>query len=209
MPLIASRYNVFFREFNQQSQVCTTKSSTEKLTDTTDTRVSGNRTKTFAKDPIKDGAARSQATNNDTAIKIFDSMCSSLTDRQAYCVIASRVKSVIGFVKVAYPDLIGGDGLGKDEPLNSKDRKICRAKLLTCVERGLHGSTLVQEVVYDLDAVASSNSDEQTSVDNHLCNWDENRIGKRCSDTKQLHFESRFESGNLRKVIQVNSMNIS
>ena len=171
--------------------------------------MSGNKTKTFAKDPIKDGATRSQTTNNDTAIKIFGNMCSSLTDQQAYCVIASRVKSVIGFVKVAYPDLIGGDGLGKDEPLNNKDRKICRSKLLTCVERGLHGSSLVQEVVYDLDAVASSNGDEQTSVDNHLCNWDENRIGKRCSDTKQLHFESRFESGNLRKVIQVNSMNIS
>ncbi|XP_043526563.1 cytosolic carboxypeptidase 1-like isoform X4 [Frieseomelitta varia] len=198
-----TEYNVFFKEFNQQSQVSTAKCSTEKLTDTTDTKVSGNKTKTFAKDPIKDGPARSQTTNNDTAIKIFGNMCSSLTDQQAYCVIASRVKSVIGFVKVAYPDLIGGDGLGKDEPLNNKDRKICRSKLLTCVERGLHGSTLVQEVVYDLDAVASGNGDEQTSVDDHLCNRDENRIGKRCSDTKQLHFESRFESGNLRKVIQI------
>lgn len=198
------RYGAFFKELgNIQNQVCVAKSSTEKLIDAADTRICSSKTKTFTKDPTKEGITKNQTSNNDTAIKIFNDMSSNLSDQQAYCVIASRVKSVIGFVKVAYPDLIGGDGLGKDEPLNNKDRKVCRSKLLTCVERGLHGGTLVQEVVYDLDALASNNSDEQTPVDNHLCNWDENRIGKRCSDTKQLHFESRFESGNLRKVIQV------
>ncbi|XP_043591369.1 cytosolic carboxypeptidase 1-like isoform X1 [Bombus pyrosoma] len=199
-----AEYGVFFKELgNPQSQVCVAKSSTEKLIDATDTRICSSKMKTFTKDPTKEGTTKSQTSNNDTAIKIFNDMSSNLSDQQAYCVIASRVKSVIGFVKVAYPDLIGGDGLGKDEPLNNKDRKVCRSKLLTCVERGLHGGTLVQEVVYDLDALASNNSDEQTPADNHLCNWDENRIGKRCSDTKQLHFESRFESGNLRKVIQI------
>lgn len=198
------RYGAFFKELgNIQNQVCVAKSSTEKLIDAADTRICSSKTKTFTKDPTKEGITKNQTSNNDTAIKIFNDMSSNLSDQQAYCVIASRVKSVIGFVKVAYPDLIGGDGLGKDEPLNNKDRKVCRSKLLTCVERGLHGGTLVQEVVYDLDALASNNSDEQTPADNHLCNWDENRIGKRCSDTKQLHFESRFESGNLRKVIQV------
>lgn len=154
-----------------------------------------------------------QMTNSETTIKIFKDI-SILTDQQAYCVIASRVKSVIGFVKVAYPDLIGGDGLGKDEPLNSKDRRVCRSKLLTCVERGLHGSLLTPEVVYDLDAITSSSNasstEEQKLIDHHLCNWDENRIGKRSFDNKHLHFESRFESGNLRKVIQVqNSINVS
>lgn len=209
-------YNMFFKELGDlQAQVCAARSSAEKLTDSVDvtdddksnsryTKTDAKKLKTFAKDPTKEATSKNQTSNVDTAIKIFNDMPSNLTDQQAYCVVASRVKSVIGFVKVAYPDLVGGDGLGKDEPLNNKDRKICRSKLLTCVERGLHGSSLVQEVVYDLDAMASTaTGEEQIPVDNHLCNWDENRIGKRSSDSKQLHFESRFESGNLRKVIQI------
>lgn len=182
--------------------------STEKIVDTIDTR---GCSRTKIKDLLKEGVSKtSQMSNGEAAIKIFKDMPSILTDQQAYCVIASRVKSVIGFVKVAYPDLIGGDGLGKDEPLNSKDRRVCRSKLLTCVERGLHGSLLAPEVVYDLDAITTSSSnastDEQKLIDNHLCNWDENRIGKRSFDNKHLHFESRFESGNLRKVIQVQNI---
>lgn len=161
------------------------------------------KTKAFIKELPKEPANRNHTTNVSTAIKIFRNMSPNCNDQQAYCLIASRVKSVIGFVKVAYPDLIGGDGLGKNEPLNNKDRKVCRSKLLTCVERGLHGGTTVQEVVFDLDAVSSKNTGDQAPVDTQLCNWDENRIGKRCTDSKQLHFESRFESGNLRKVIQV------
>ncbi|XP_017875220.1 cytosolic carboxypeptidase 1-like isoform X2 [Ceratina calcarata] len=209
-------YNMFFKELgNLQAQVCAARSSMEKLNDSTDltdddksnsrhTKIDIKKLKTFSKDPTKEAMSKNQASNVNTAIKIFNDMPSNLTDQQAYCVVASRVKSVIGFVKVAYPDLVGGDGLGKDEPLNNKDRKICRSKLLTCVERGLHGSSLVQEVVYDLDTVASTIiGEEQIPIDNHLCNWDENRIGKRDSDSKQLHFESRFESGNLRKVIQI------
>ncbi|XP_076751692.1 cytosolic carboxypeptidase 1 isoform X2 [Xylocopa sonorina] len=208
-----TEYNTFFKELDGlQSPVCGAKSSAEKLTDPTIDATEedklnsrgtkgGNKTRTFTKDSTKEGAS----SKSQTSIKIFNDTSSSLTDQQAYCVVASRVKSVIGFVKVAYPDLVGGDGLGKEEPLNNKDRKVCRSKLLTCVERGLHGGTLVQEVVYDLDAVTNSaGSEEQAPVANHLCNWDENRIGKRCPEqTKQLRFESRFESGNLRKVIQI------
>lgn len=134
-------------------------------------------------------------------MKILEDASGELTDRDAYCAVASRVRSVIGFVKVAYPDWLGGDGLGKVEPLNTKDRRVCRAKLLTCVERGLHAST-AQEVVYDLDAFVSP-ACRQGGEARLLANCDENRIGKRLSDTKQLQFESRFESGNLRKAIQV------
>lgn len=118
--------------------------------------------------------------------------------------MASKVRSIIGFVKVAYPDLIGGDGLGKAEPLNAKDRKVCRAKLLTCVERGLHASTTIQEVVYDLDALANTASQRTSNVERLLGNWDESRIiDKYPMEARQLQFESRFESGNLRKAIQV------
>lgn len=36
-----------------------------------------------------------------------------------------------------------------------------------------------------------------------LCNWDERQVGKTDATVTHLNFESRFESGNLRRVIQV------
>ncbi|XP_054005382.1 cytosolic carboxypeptidase 1-like isoform X2 [Hylaeus anthracinus] len=196
-----NEYNVFFEELgNLQSQVYLARSSTEQsLVDLVDS------VEELANGATKDDPENDRTEKDSRPIKVFDNMPSNMTDQQAYCVVASRVKSVISFVKVAYPDLVGGDGLGKEEPLHNKDRWVCRSKLLTCVERGLRGGTLMQEVVYDLDAVASNDvaADGQVSSDKTLCNWDENRIGKRCGDAKYLHFESRFESGNLRKVIQI------
>ncbi|XP_012141750.1 cytosolic carboxypeptidase 1 isoform X3 [Megachile rotundata] len=196
-----TEYNTFFKELsNLKSQVTFQKPAIELIDSSVENKSDVN-SKTFTKNSVKEDANKDQTENGSNPIKIFGDILPTFTNQQAYCIVASRVKSVIGFVKVAYPDLVGGNGLGKDEPLNNKDRKVCRSKLLTCVERGLHGGTLVEEVVYDLDAVASV--DEQPSSDKHLCNWDESRIGKRCTETNQLQFESRFESGNLRKAIQI------
>lgn len=169
------------------------------------------KTKTSTKDFSRsNGTSKSQLVNGGTNnLKVLKDLSANGTDQHAYCTVASRVRSVIGFVKVAYPDLIGGDGLGKAEPLNTKDRKVCRAKLLTCVERSLHTVATIQEVVYDLDALANSTSRGTPGVDHVFGNWDEKRIGKRNLDTKRLQFESRFESGNLRKAIQVRSIRYS
>lgn len=134
-------------------------------------------------------------------LKSLESVAGNASDQYAYCAIASKVKSIIKFVKVAYPDLLGGDGLGKLEPLNSKDRRICRSKLLTSVDRGLHPGNILHETVYDLDALVANHSNQ--ALDKLLSNWDELRVGKRHNDIKHLLFESRFESGNLRKAIQV------
>lgn len=164
------------------------------------------KTKTLVKDFSRsNGTTKSQLVNGTHSLKVLEDMSANVTDCHVYCAVASRVRSVIDFVKVAYPDLIGGDGLGKVEPLNIKDRKVCRAKLLTCVERGLHAVATIQEVVYDLDALANSASRATSSDERSFGNWDEKRIGKRNLDTKRLQFESRFESGNLRKAIQVQS----
>lgn len=162
------------------------------------------KTKTLGKDFSRsNGTTKSQLVNGTHSLKVLEDVSVNVTDRHAYCVVASRVRSVIGFVKVAYPDLIGGDGLGKAEPLNIKDRKVCRAKLLACVERGLHAAATIQEVVYDLDTLANSTSRTTLSDGRLFDNWDEKRIGMRNLDAKRLQFESRFESGNLRKAIQV------
>ncbi|XP_018043707.1 PREDICTED: cytosolic carboxypeptidase 1-like [Atta colombica] len=207
-------YHMFFKELgNLQSQLHIVGSTNGKLIDLylmdaeqiNSPLAKAGKTKISIKDFSKsNGTMKScQLVNSTHNLKILKDVSANVTDRQAYCVVASRVRSVIGFVKVAYPDLIGGDGLGKAEPLNTKDRKVCRAKLLTCVERGLHAATTFQEVVYDLDALANSVS-RGTSDDEWLFdNRDEKRIGKRNVDMKRLQFESRFESGNLRKAIQI------
>lgn len=148
-------------------------------------------------------------------LKIFQPIMAENVDneRLAYCLVASAVKSVIPFAKVAYPDLVGGDALGIIEPLNNKDRKVCRSKLLTCVDRGLHPGSMMHETVFDLDFLASNPPEseigepplERTSESSirRLYNWDEKRVGKNADTLKKLQFESRFESGNLRKAIQV------
>jgi hypothetical protein len=43
-----------------------------------------------------------------------------------YAKVASRVNSVLQFIKIAYPDMMGGDSLKELEPLNIKDRRVCR-----------------------------------------------------------------------------------
>ncbi|XP_074098473.1 cytosolic carboxypeptidase 1 isoform X4 [Cotesia typhae] len=141
-------------------------------------------------------------------LRILDNIPFNTQDKSVYCTCASRVRSVISFVKVAYPDLIGGCCRGNPEPLNDKDRKVCRAKLLNSVDRGLRPNLLTQEVVFDLDALAmtcqtSGGASERLTDRLVLSNSDESRIGNRCVDTKSLLFESRFESGNLRKAIQI------
>lgn len=81
----------------------------------------------------------------------------------AYTMIASQVKSVLPFVKVAYPDLMGGEGLGKLEPLSVKDRKVCRQKLLESVEKGFQLTSNLNNVVYDLDNLIASSKSDLTS----------------------------------------------
>jgi hypothetical protein len=46
--------------------------------------------------------------------------------RSVYAKIASRVNSVIPFIKMAYPDMMGGNSSDTLEPLNVKDRRVCR-----------------------------------------------------------------------------------
>ncbi|XP_011632077.1 cytosolic carboxypeptidase 1-like isoform X2 [Pogonomyrmex barbatus] len=209
-------YHTFFKELgNLRSQLHIVGSSNAKLTDLClieDDEINSALMKAGKTRPsIMDFSSsngtttKGQLTNGTHSLKVLENLVSAnATDRYAYCAVASRARSVIDFVKVAYPDLIGGDDLGKAEPLNIKDRKVCRAKLLTCVERGLHATAIVQEVVYDLDALANSTSRGSSGDERLLGNCDEKRVGKRNHlDTKRLQFESRFESGNLRKAIQI------
>jgi len=50
--------------------------------------------------------------------------------QEVYGKVASRVNSVLPFVKMAYPDMMGGNGSGALDPLYVKDRRVCRWVIL-------------------------------------------------------------------------------
>ncbi|XP_076221062.1 cytosolic carboxypeptidase 1 isoform X2 [Nomia melanderi] len=203
-----NEYTVFFKELGNLSQLCKSSSEKPEAADPVDSNKLNGRVgkgnRTTIKDAMRDGASKNSPETGATGIRMFEDMSPNLTDEQAYCELAGRVRSIIDFTGVAYPDLVGGDALGREEPLNEKDRWVCRSKLLACVERGLHGGTMMQEVVYDLDAVVSKRSGKDCEIAyKKMCNFDDVSIGLQFGPTKSLCFYSAFESGNLRKAIQI------
>ncbi|XP_045500122.1 cytosolic carboxypeptidase 1-like isoform X2 [Colias croceus] len=151
----------------------------------------------------------SASTTSCSSLKIHKDISKFSSFPSVYCTISSRVKSVIPFVKVAYPDMMGGQGTSQPEPLNKMERTACRNKLLSCVDRAINPEAYMNEVVYDLDSLSSTpsttNADstsQKSSESLFLTNLDEQEITKVNSFSSRLSFESRFESGNLRKVIQ-------
>nr|CAD7446171.1 unnamed protein product [Timema bartmani] len=151
------------------------------------------------KSPEEGSRTSQQALRGLTAL---DKLHERMAPRDAYCAMASLVKSVLPFVKVAFPDMVGGHSADKLEPLNIKDRKVCRAKLLSCVERSIHPSQSLNKVVFNIDLLAAQTKHSATRS---LSNDDESRLGRKVPSVDTLLFESRFESGNLRKVLQVAS----
>ncbi|KAJ8736287.1 hypothetical protein PYW08_006943 [Mythimna loreyi] len=151
----------------------------------------------------------SSSTTSCSSLKIHKDISKYSTFESVYCTISTRVRSVIPFVKVAFPDMMGGQGLNQPEPLNKMERTACRTKLLSCVDRAINPESYMNETVYDLDqlcsAVTSEPSAQKSFSSECIClgNTDEQDITKVNASTTKLGFESRFESGNLRKAIQV------
>ncbi|KAJ2948149.1 hypothetical protein O0L34_g9952 [Tuta absoluta] len=147
-----------------------------------------------------------------SSLKLHKDICKYKSFSSVYCTISSRVRSIIPFVKVAYPDMNGGMSHHHPEPLYKMERTACRNKLLSCVDRAINPESYMSEVVYDLDQLVGAekqpnlpeNSQRCASSDSFfLCNNDEQDISRLTGFSTKLSFESRFESGNLRKAIQV------
>ncbi|XP_050730928.1 cytosolic carboxypeptidase 1-like isoform X2 [Eriocheir sinensis] len=131
-----------------------------------------------------------------------------------YLLASDTTRSLISFVKAAYPDLVGAQGPPHLEELYEKDRKVCRNKAIATVERVLHPEVYMERVVYDLDyllesehslshpLITPSTTTTTTTTLRPLSNLDEKRVGKKDMAVNHLNFESRFESGNLRRAIQ-------
>ncbi|XP_026274191.1 cytosolic carboxypeptidase 1-like isoform X1 [Frankliniella occidentalis] len=144
------------------------------------------------------------AGDESSGLAVLQGVCATLPPRRAYCALASRVRAVVKACKVAYPDMVGGGCGGQLQPLSPRDRRVCRAKLLQCVDRVLQPGQLWNIVAYDLDRLIAEVPIKPPSPDSRILkNDDESRLGSRQASTNGLRFESRFESGNLRKAIQI------
>ncbi|XP_068093227.1 cytosolic carboxypeptidase 1 isoform X2 [Hyperolius riggenbachi] len=104
-----------------------------------------------------------------------------LHDPELYIEIVKNTKSVPEYSEVAYPDYFGHVPPFFKEPILERPYGVQRTKIFQDIERMIHSSDVIDRVIYDLD--------------NPSCPIpDENDV---------LKFNSKFESGNLRKVIQI------
>ncbi|XP_051525986.1 cytosolic carboxypeptidase 1-like isoform X2 [Myxocyprinus asiaticus] len=104
-----------------------------------------------------------------------------LHDPDLYLEMVKSTRSVPAYTEVAYPDYFGHVALNLREPILERVYGVQRMKIFQDIERLIHPSDILDIVVYDLD--------------NMSCPILENG--------ESLKFNSKFESGNLRKAIQV------
>ncbi|XP_041436090.1 cytosolic carboxypeptidase 1-like isoform X2 [Xenopus laevis] len=110
----------------------------------------------------------------------FDNLL-PLHDPELYIEIVKNTKSVPKYSEVAYPDYFGHVPPFFKERLLERPYGVQRSKIFQDIERMIHPNDIIDRVVYDLDNPSCSAQDE---ID-------------------VLKFNSKFESGNLRKVIQI------
>ncbi|XP_073489632.1 cytosolic carboxypeptidase 1 [Aquarana catesbeiana] len=104
-----------------------------------------------------------------------------LHDPELYIEIVKNTKSVPEYSEVAYPDYFGHVPPFFKEPILERPYGVQRTKISQDIERLIHPNDIIDRIVYDLDNSSCAIPDE--------------------SDV--LKFNSKFESGNLRKVIQI------
>ncbi|XP_028637487.1 cytosolic carboxypeptidase 4 [Grammomys surdaster] len=102
-------------------------------------------------------------------------------DPHLYMANATRTRSVVGFKTMAFPDLWGHCSPPTAQPMLDRKLGIQRIKILEDVRRFLQPSDVINKVVFNLD--------EPWPLQGSISNC--------------LRFYSEFESGNLRKAIQV------
>uniref|UniRef100_A0A673HDN5 Cytosolic carboxypeptidase 1 n=1 Tax=Sinocyclocheilus rhinocerous TaxID=307959 RepID=A0A673HDN5_9TELE len=104
-----------------------------------------------------------------------------LHDPDLYLEMVKSTRSVPAYTEVAYPDYFGHVALNLREPILERVYGVQRTKIFQDIERLIHSSDILDKVVYDLD--------------NQSCPVIDNG--------ESLKFNSKFESGNLRKAVQV------
>ncbi|XP_028911597.1 cytosolic carboxypeptidase 1 isoform X2 [Ornithorhynchus anatinus] len=108
-------------------------------------------------------------------------LAGALHDSDLYVALVKQTKSVPRYSEVAYPDYFGHTPPPFKEPILERPYGVQRTKIAQDIERLIHQSDIIDRVLYDLDNPSFSVPEE--------------------GDV--LKFNSKFESGNLRKVIQI------
>lgn len=129
-----------------------------------------------------------------------------------------QIQSVLPIIKSPSPDVHGHYPPVEPEPLGQKRTGLQRTMIFRDIERQIHPQRVINRVVFDLDRLLRQ---EPEVGDNSLLAVSKEQLklghsrkpssssmteGERSSPeetARPLKFESRFESGNLRKAIQV------
>ncbi|XP_061077713.1 cytosolic carboxypeptidase 4 isoform X2 [Conger conger] len=127
------------------------------------------------------GAGRDGATALDLLLECRQP-CVPHHDPRAYAANAARTASVPGFSALAFPDLWGHLPPQGPEPMATRKPNVQRKKVFEDIQRQLNPEDMIGRVVFDLEEASPQCQSEQPD---------------------SLRFYSKFESGNLRKAIQV------
>ncbi|XP_008572031.1 PREDICTED: cytosolic carboxypeptidase 1 [Galeopterus variegatus] len=126
-----------------------------------------------------DGDTESNSSVEQVSIEVPDGP--TLHDPDLYIEIVKSTKSVPEYSEVAYPDYFGHVPPPFQEPILERPYGVQRTKIAQDIERLIHQSDIIDRVVYDID-----NPNYTIPEEGDI-----------------LKFNSKFESGNLRKVIQI------
>ncbi|XP_051964231.1 cytosolic carboxypeptidase 1 isoform X2 [Xyrauchen texanus] len=127
------------------------------------------------------GGGPQEETRDQAEIEVPDTAALlPLHDPDLYLEMVKGTRSVPAYTEVAYPDYFGHVALNLHEPILERVNGVQRTKIFQDIERLIHPSDILDKVVYDLDMSCPI-------LDNG----------------ESLKFNSKFESGNLRKAIQV------
>ncbi|ETE63023.1 Cytosolic carboxypeptidase 1, partial [Ophiophagus hannah] len=130
-------------------------------------------------DPEEEEVSCSVSIGEQVTIEVPDTI--QLHDPELYIETVKNTRSVPEYSEVAYPDYFGHIPPPFKEPILDRPYGVQRTKIAQDIERLIHPNDIIDRVVYDLDNLSCLVPDE--------------------GDV--LKFNSKFESGNLRKVIQI------
>ncbi|KFW12244.1 Cytosolic carboxypeptidase 1, partial [Eurypyga helias] len=120
--------------------------------------------------------SRSSSSGEQVMVEVSD-----VHDCELYIEMVKTTKSIPEYSEVAYPDYFGHIPPPFKEPILERPYGVQRTKISQDIERLIHQNDIIDRVVYDLDNLSCSVPEE----------------------ADVLKFNSKFESGNLRKVIQI------
>ncbi|XP_054042786.1 cytosolic carboxypeptidase 1 isoform X1 [Rissa tridactyla] len=123
--------------------------------------------------------SRSSSSGEQIMLEVSD--VSPVHDCDLYIEMVKNTKSIPEYSEVAYPDYFGHIPPPFKEPILERPYGVQRTKISQDIERLIHQNDIIDRVVYDLDNLSFSIPEE----------------------ADVLKFNSKFESGNLRKVIQI------